>query len=518
MHQPQDLVFHDLDDVGFADIIGASSRQIEYLRYYLEDLRATSAIEEQGYFDRDYLAEFAAFYGVSAKGYPNICRRIHFFSGSILDRSRFSKALAENDTALAEIQDRYLGFVVVRPIPAAPLGRTVLRWYPERLPNTPRVMEPSRDYVCHLSGIQLTVRGLAWQQQDSAVGACATVGLWSMLHTSAFDENHAIPTTADITRSAHRTASLGSRVFPSAGLTIEQLAEAIKEQSLAPVVLDGDIKNDRGATIGFSRERFAASCGAFVRSKYPVLIIGQLGDVGLHAACVVGFRETMPPALAHDQILLQDGTIQYFYVHDDNLGPSVRFQLKQDENCGVAYLETDAPDPLNTHSRETEPTADYHRLTPSQLIVAAHDDLRTSPDVLHTAGIRKATLIGHGLKAALSARGEEGMGLTLSTRFIKLADYLGNELSRTLSGDGELLARTRLALVENVPPMSLHIGVVRIAKEDATPLVDILYDTTDSDHNHPLLASVCFSPGFDSLLDFLEKSDFGRFGVLINSY
>jgi len=53
--------------------------QVQYLRRYLTDLGATSVLEEQNYFDRDYLAEFSAFYSISSTGYPNVCRRLHFF-------------------------------------------------------------------------------------------------------------------------------------------------------------------------------------------------------------------------------------------------------------------------------------------------------------------------------------------------------------------------------------------------------------------------------------------------------
>ncbi len=143
------------------------------------------------------------------------------------------------------MQDGYLGFVVLRPIPTARLGRTVLAWYPDpHERTTPRVTKPSRAYDCHIAGMTLRVNGIAWQQQDTDVSACATVALWSMLHSSAFDAHHAIPTTADITRYAHRTASLGSRVFPSDGLTVEQAGEAIKESGLEPEIVAGDYQRN----------------------------------------------------------------------------------------------------------------------------------------------------------------------------------------------------------------------------------------------------------------------------------
>ena len=274
----------------------SQTRQLLYLERYLDMLNAKVIVKEKKYFDRDYLAEFAAFYSVSSKGYPNICERLHFFSGDINRRTLISAAGGKNNRTLKRLQDTYLGFIVVRPIPAAPLGRTVIKWFPDELEGTtPRVVEPSRQYYVHIAGIKLSVYGLAWQQQDTGVSACATVSLWSMFHSSAFDDHHAIPTTADITRDAHKKHSFGHRLFPSTGLTIAQVCEAITERDLVPLIVEGDVKDENGRTIGFSKDRFASTCASFIRSAYPVLMVGELAtqenDVGdQHAICGVGFR------------------------------------------------------------------------------------------------------------------------------------------------------------------------------------------------------------------------------------
>ena len=73
-------------------------QQTLYLRRYLADLGATTVITEPYYFDRDYLAEFAAFYCISATGYQNVCQRLHFFSDAF-DRSVLVLALANDDLA-----------------------------------------------------------------------------------------------------------------------------------------------------------------------------------------------------------------------------------------------------------------------------------------------------------------------------------------------------------------------------------------------------------------------------------
>jgi hypothetical protein len=495
------------------------SLQLNYIRTYLSDLGTETVIEEPYYFDRDYLSEFASFYSTSAHGYPNTCRRLHFFSNS------FSKAVLENAAAgIASSQKRieksYLGFVVLRPIPAAPLGRTVLRSYPERLPNTPRVDEPARYYESHLVGLTLRVFGLAWQQQDTGVGACATVGLWTMLHSSAFDPRHAIPTTTDVTLSAHKRAALGTRIFPSSGLTVQQICEAMKDRGLAPALSDGNVVAN-GFVRGFARERFSSSIAAYIRSGYPVLLIGRRSN-DRHAICVVGFRSHPQPRLKLGETGIEDGTIQILYVHDDNIGPNVRFEIEEFRDAAskkdLVCLSPKAPKNVVSGPPYPRVNFNFDPFIPEHMLVAVHDDLRTSPDAMHRAGIDNVRLMSYLVsKLPPAIRGPVG-GLTFSTRFIRLADYLEGELGRTLRGAGELLSKVRLELCERVPPMSLHLGVIRVASTNSTPLVDILYDTTDSDRNHPVFAHVVYYPLAENLLAFLAANTSKEFGVLVKAY
>ncbi len=500
-----------------------NTRQIDYLKCYLEDLKATSVIEESKYFDRDYLSEFSAFYSVSSKPYPNTCERLHFFSVKI-SRENLRKAAGGSQQSLKKLQDSYLGFVILRPILAAPLGRSVLKWYSddgERGEHTPRVINPSRKYSIHLAGFELHVIGLAWQQQDTAVAACATVSLWSMLHSSAFDDHHAIPTTAEITRAAHTNHSFGSRVFPSQGLNIYQICDAIKEQALAPLITAGDICQG-----GFSRERFSSTCAAYIRSGYPIMLIGHFlseDDVG-HAICVVGFRSSAPDKTNLDTPGMAESNIEYLYIHDDNLGPNVRFKIdaipvsEEPVSPERVVLSTSEPCPRNSESYPSSPTRDYQQFLPTQLIVAAHNNIRTSPDTLHTVGLRQATLISSVIKILKGKFDLSEDGLAVSSRFIKLASYLGDELSKRLGSNRKILSRVRLELSEKVDPMSLHIGLIRISLDDSTPLLDVLYDTTDSDRNHPVYCHISYSLQMTALVEVIQKAGKNDFGRCVKAY
>ncbi len=473
------------------------TRQINYLRRYLGELGATSVIEEPLYFDRDYLAEFSAFYAASASGYPNVCRRLHFFSGSTVDRARLRRLLGGSERLRRQLQQQYLGFTVIRPIPKAPIGRTVLSWYPDQTPTTPRIISPARDYITHIAGIPFKVTGLAWQQQDTGVGACATIALWSMLHSSAFDVRYAIPTTASVTSLAHKTAPYGARVFPSKGLNIFQILEAIKALGLAPLLLEGDCPVPNTGLVGFSRERFSVICSSLVRSKYPVLIAGQLlgssqSQDSDHAMCVVGFRETAPPPVPPNQHAFQDAAVQYLYLHDDNIGPNVRFRIASSSATPPVIIEPS--EPSSGTSGSLHPTSNYPSFRPQQMVVAVQPDVRTEPDTLRGVAAELALGIVTSLNALSQQHGAPPVGVTTSMKVIRLAEYLGPELGRTLGEGTPVLSRVRLELVEKVAPMSLYLGLIRIGL-GPQPLVDVLLDTTDTDLNIKPFAYVTYADG-----------------------
>ncbi|MBX2883044.1 MAG: hypothetical protein KTR32_24035 [Granulosicoccus sp.] len=524
MHLASSLIFRDFDERFQTEF--PSSRQFRYLCCYLRDLGVVSIVEEPHYFDRDYLSEFAAFYSVSSRGYSNSCRRLHFFSARI-DRELFVAAVSNQDKARWTLHSEYLGFCVIRPITATPLGCTVLRWYPQTSPDTLRITEPCRDYHCHVAGLTLRVNGLAWQQQDSAVGACATIGLWSMLHSSSFDNDRTAPTTAEITQAANMTAVTGSRVFPSEGLTIIQLLEAIKRYRHAPFAISGDIRPAAGITntdsvernAGFSKERFSSTCASFIRSGYPILAIGELVGVGRHAMCITGFRELPPGPIEASAVKAADEAIEHFYIHDDNLGPNVRFGVHTRSQFGQVNLIADPPGYKRAGSNPS-PTLDHPHFIPQQLVVCTHEELRTSPDKLNGKGLEIGAAFIEEMNRLLIMSDRPLRGVYYSCRFMLISDYLDRELGSMFrnQASGQLLGRLRMELSERVVPMSKYVGVVRISLEDATPVLDVLFDTSDSDVNLPVFAHLSFGLNVCRIVEEIEGFETGRFGVQIKAF
>lgn len=471
------------------------THQKQYLIQYLADLDVQSTVVEPSYFDKDYLDEFSVYYSRSSQCYVNICMRVHFFSGEPVSREQVRLAASGDINAQQSLQDRYCGFIVLRPIPIAPFGRTVLKLYPDRTPNQPRVTTPSRRYKANITGIELNVDGLAWQQQDTGVAACATVSLWTMLHSSAYDEHHSIPTTAQITQSAQL---FGRRPFPSTGLTIEQILEAVHKQNLNPIAVSGDLFDRPLPGLGrlFSKARFANNVAAFVRSGYPVLVVGQYEGSSGHAICIGGFRDRTPDAGEPGSLTMADKDIDYVYVHDDNRGPNIRFKIETGVH-GEAKLVSSPPEYLQSGQSEVP-----HVFYPYSLIAATHQDVRISADELYEKGARITSFFADIMNVIFQHNNIDFPEYTFSPRFVLLRDYFSKELGTTLSGD--VLGTVRLALQEEVPPMSLHLGVVRLGANGDSLLMDLLYDTTDSGRNIPLFTAVVYdSAMYDSLRNLL---------------
>ncbi|MGH9885058.1 MAG: hypothetical protein ACREBE_06000 [bacterium] len=508
MHKPRPLrftTFSSARDPLVAIEHEVDSRQVKYLRCYLHDLGARSVVVEPNYFDRDYLSEFEAFYATSASGYPNICERAHYFDSTVT-RATFANGVGGNERARKLIEESYLGHIIIRPIPEAPIGRTVLEVYPDDAgiaAGMPRIMEPAREYEAHIAGLTLAVSGVAWQQQDSAVGSCATVGLWSMLHSSAFDDHHAIPTTATITSMAHRSAPMGHRAFPDSGLHLAQILEVIKGHGLAPVMILGD--EDHGE---FSRQRFCTLVGSFIRSGYPVLVNGWLeeGENGreAHTVCIVGFRSSaLPTALSGDYVLA-DANIDVVYVHDDNLGPNARFRVR--DRDGVISLVPESPEPRRGAWPTENPTKTYHEIVPTEMVVAVHQELRTDPVELQRAAHKYAHWLPLALDHELKQqRGRQVPGMIVGSRFLRLRHYVERELASALRARaGKVLSRARLELWEEIAPMSLHVGLVRVSL-GLEPMADILFDTSDSDRHLRPTAYVAYQPHVPWLLGRWRK-------------
>ena len=188
---------------------------IEYFRNYFEKLSAKTIVVEHPYVDRAYLEDFAAYYVRCFRNYDSFCARLHFFQGQFETEGFEATLRREQDaTSVAELQETYLGFVVIKPLPKTLVGRTCLKTYPL---EDNRYFPSVRCHSVNLFGMCLEVETVAFQEQDKVVAACATSALWSIFQCTAKLFDHSIPSPVSITRSASAGLGRNALVQPKAG-------------------------------------------------------------------------------------------------------------------------------------------------------------------------------------------------------------------------------------------------------------------------------------------------------------
>lgn len=208
---------------------------------------------------------------------------------------------------------------MAKPLPKTVIGKTCLATYPE---EGIRSFPIKRKYTANLFGIELEVETLAYQEQDSVAAACATSALWSVFQKTGVLFHHAIPSPVEITKFATENLPAQSRNFPNEGLTLEQMAHAIRKVGLEPFCIG--VKSDYG---------LKTTTFAYLRMGLPLILAVDLVDIetktelndgsligtaiGGHALAITGdCTEDKPPTPFGSGYLAIPTQIDKFYVHD----------------------------------------------------------------------------------------------------------------------------------------------------------------------------------------------------------
>jgi hypothetical protein len=482
----QDYPSNEIEVLGFAQDLELLGRpiglledawpppQLVYLRAYLGRLGCKTVLVEHHYIDRDFIADLAAFYSRSLRDYPNYCQRVHFFDFAFtLDEWR-SMVDQASEGKHKEHEERlalgYLGYVVIRPLPGYPVGRTVLKTYGEMADNDQRrEFGCTRNYRAHLGPFTLEIVGLAFQQQDQGVSACATTAIWSAMHGTASLEGAAHPTPAEITQAASRYLLLTGRALPSGGLAIYQMCEAIRSAGFEPVLFTATNPTaDRAQLL------------AYVRSGFPPILclipVDGSPDNG-HAVCLTGVRLAQVHPQSDPKLAFREAAwaVTGLYVHDDRLGPyaAAEFYQRTAPNGQVmSALRIRWPD------EKTE--LDDHFL--SAVIVPVPTKVRLNVVRLREVGLVAADLIGR-LLPNLAGQ------VILDSRYLKGVLYRRQAIDFGLTSEGNYQMQCKLAL-------SRYLGAIELYTE-TEPIVDILVDATETRANPSVIACVVRSHSLD---------------------
>jgi hypothetical protein len=414
------------------------------------------------------MEDHSVFYSKNLHPYANSCRRIHFFSCSLAELKRHLKRLrAVTDRtefhrqAEGFSEQSYIGFCVIKPLDGCPVGRTVLRCFPEKPPAAGyiRRFDCACDYHAHVLGIPLHIRGLAFQQQDVGVSACATTALWSALQRTRALEETSAATPAQITIRASQYALPFGRSMPSEGLSIDQMCQAVHSFGYAPNLFRAD-------TYEVAR---ALLYSAVLSGISPVLILESLDKNAAHAVAVAGMRLKESRA-AVSTGLLDDGaaTLSGLYLHDDRIGPYLRAELRKRYN--KAYINI----PLRDF-----PAGETWRL--SHVLIPMHAKIRLSFGELQRASLAVVTYVHVFRESVLD---QSPCKTSWDAWITKSHSYVESLIVGPRPVPGAVVEK-----LSGSVPFSRYLAVIRVWAADLDP-IDILLDSTSTERNLQCLAVV----------------------------
>lgn len=148
------------EEVAKASGADPETTQVSYLAGYLgsHGLSIRTMLVESPYVDRHYIEEYSRYYATAFRSPSSSTVRIHFFTDDLTDgqlREGLVNAAGGNEQRLifqVRLQASYRGYIVVRPLPSAPIGRTILAVYSDK-ESRRFTTQPHR---AHLLGLEMT--------------------------------------------------------------------------------------------------------------------------------------------------------------------------------------------------------------------------------------------------------------------------------------------------------------------------------------------------------------------------
>ena len=350
---------------------GARPRVLQAVLAHALTIGARTAVIEFRYLDPDWRNEHRAFYAGTFRRYPSITHRLHFFVESPDPRFLDPIHPARFDSLT------YLGYCVLRPVPAAPVGRTMLSARDDK-----ELTCAAKDEI-NLFGTDLSVIGAPFVAQDAQLSRCAQTTTWvtAYYHHLRFGGPRVLP--GEIAAAVADDLEVGRQV-PSPGLTIGQMADTARSIGLPPLVYPlRNLARDESVPKVLCR---------YLNSGVPVTIATRS-----HAFVLIGYGRS------HDD---EGKELLHFLRHDDEVGPYRSVDWKLDQHGPWEYAIVPLPPKVYLPGENAEAIGstrirDELDRSPTE---AASQLLRRLDDPSHPLSFRSTVVLSNEFKATLQHR------------------------------------------------------------------------------------------------------------------
>jgi hypothetical protein len=307
----------------------------EYEQIHNKKLRIISLIENE-YIDKFYLKDYSKYYAEGFFSEEKNAKRAHFFLTNF-NRSQFQDLFLNilNNGSKEKLnifkQQEYLGHIVIKPIENEEgyylVGRTNLKHYLKRVPNKKDFYRRfiTNTNIISLFGIDLEIESLPFHQQDIAVGACASAGLWVTQFAISNFDSIPIRSLAEISERAKISYDLPT--YPNEGLQLDELGKYITDLGLPYHVIEVEdlytkyLENyGKKNSTKYINQVIEENILAYTTAKFPILCLlhlvkivkkvrkKEITDDYYHVAVISGYRE-------------EHTKLKEIYLHDDQIGP-----------------------------------------------------------------------------------------------------------------------------------------------------------------------------------------------------
>lgn len=304
---------------------------------------------EREYIDSFYLEDYSKYYSKCFCNYNKYCARIHFFNTSEDKLKHFFERVYKSDRNIQYMKKRYLGYMVIRPIPFTFIGKTCLKKW-QRLGEEKHHLV-SRKVSASVMGINFEIDTVPFQEQDKVLSVCATSALWSFFQGHKDLKINNILSPYEITQEAIANSYSQCNNLVNSGLSVDMICGCIKRNGLVPILYD-------------KKEIFLEVIHTYLSSGYPVIIGLNVhhsekesddksiinnneksekqiyenrkengNDENYHAVVALGdFVNKNGSGNFNKEISLVVNYVDRLYIHDDRIGPYARLDRQTDTN------------------------------------------------------------------------------------------------------------------------------------------------------------------------------------------